>query len=195
MTDAENVRAAVSLGVDAIGMILHADSPRLASIEQAKRIREQVPAFISLVGVFVDCDAQKINQYNAEIGLDLIQLHGNESDEFGEQLDVPFIKAICVQNAEQVEQMVHSFPHARALLLDPYVKGQHGGTGTQLNLNLWPQSSDRPLVLAGGLSADNVKQAVEQVSPFAVDLNSAIESSPGIKDLALLERALEQLGR
>jgi len=154
-----------------------------------------VPAFVSLVGVFVDCDAEKINQYSSVIGLDLVQLHGNESNEFGDALDAPFIKAIRAKSAEQVADMVKQYPQARALLLDPYVQGQHGGTGKRLDLSLWPKNSDQALVLAGGLSADNVKSAVDSVSPFAVDLNSGIESSPGVKDMALLEKALASLGR
>jgi len=102
MTRTEDVRAAVKLGVDAIGMILHADSPRTISIKQAQLIRAQVPAFISLVGVFVDCPAQTINEYSELIGLDLVQLHGLETNEFGAALDTPFIKAIRARSADQV---------------------------------------------------------------------------------------------
>ena len=195
MTDADNVCSAVKLGVDAIGMILHANSPRTITVEQARLIRAQVPAFVSLVGVFVDCDADKINSLSEQIGLDLIQLHGIESDEFGKQLNRPFIKAIRAKNVAQVSEQAELFPNARALLLDPYVKGQHGGTGKRLDYSVWPKKCAKPLVLAGGLSATNVRDAVETLSPFAVDLNSAIETQPGIKDIALLEQALTSLGR
>lgn len=195
MTQADNVADVVALGVDAIGMILHAKSPRTISLEQAKLIRQEVPPFVSLVGVFVDCDAQKINHYSTEIGLDLIQLHGDESDYFGEQLNTPFIKAIRAKQSQQVKDAVTQYPAARALLLDPYVKGQHGGTGKRLNLDLWPIGCSTPLILAGGLSADNVASAVDAVSPYAVDLNSGVESQPGIKDIVLLEKALRSLGR
>lgn len=195
MTDAKNVRDVVSLGVDAIGMILHAKSPRLATIEQAKLIRDQVPAFVSLVGVFVDCEADKINHYSSEIGLDIIQLHGSETDSFGQALNTPFIKAIRAQSSEQVAQSVQQYPNARALLLDPYVKGQHGGTGKQLDLTLWPERSDKAMILAGGLSANNIGEVIANVSPFAVDLNSGIESSPGFKDVTLLKKVLVELGR
>ena len=195
MTQADNVSGAIKLGVDAIGMILHADSPRTISLEQAKLIRSRVPAFVSLVGVFVDCDADKINHYSKQIGLDLIQLHGDESDQFAKQLTAPYIKAIRAKSPEQVIEAIEQYPNARALLLDPYVKGLHGGTGKQLDLSLWPQETKKPLVLAGGLSDENVLAAVQTVSPFAVDLNSGIERSPGIKDLGLLEKALISLGR
>ena len=81
------------------------------------------------------------------------------------------------------------------MLLDPYVQGQHGGTGKQLDLNLWPTSAEQALILAGGLSVSNVKSAVDSVSPFAVDLNSGLEVSPGVKDMTLLETALAALER
>jgi len=195
MTNPDNVRSAVSLGVDAIGMILHANSPRTISVEQAQLIRQQVPAFISLVGVFVDCDADTINQYSSKIGLDLVQLHGQEANAFGRELNSPFIKAIRAKDTEQISKEINNYPDARALLLDPYVKGQHGGTGKQLDLSLWPNQATVPLILAGGLNASNVQEAASSVSPFAVDLNSGLESSPGVKDMALLEKALISLGR
>ena len=195
MTDPVNAAAVIELGVDAIGMILHAKSPRTINVEQAKKIRARVPAFVSLVGVFVDCDVDTINRYSDDIGLDLIQLHGNETSAFAAQLNTPYIKAIRAQSSTQVNQAINAYPEARALLLDPYVKGQHGGTGKRLDLDLWPVQCTQPLVLAGGLSAENVQGAVESVAPFAVDLNSGIESSAGIKDIALLESALVSLGR
>lgn len=197
MTRVDDVQAAVALGVDAIGMILHAQSPRLINVQQAQQLRAKIPAFVSVVGVFVDCDAGTINDYSTQIGLDLIQLHGRESNDFGASLNTPFIKAIRAQNAEQVAHAVTQYPDARALLLDPYVKGQHGGTGKQLDLSLWPQKQAtmhaQSLILAGGLSPDNVADAVNQVGPFAVDLNSGVESAPGIKDADLIAQAMQQL--
>ena len=193
MSQPDNVAQVVACGVDAIGMILHANSPRTISLEQAQLVRQVVPAFVSLVGVFVDCDAQKINDYAQAIDLDLIQLHGNESNEFGKGLSKPFIKAIRAQTKEQVEQQVTQYPDARAFLLDPYVKGQHGGTGKHLDLSLWPSDCQKPLILAGGLSPDIVSGAIREVAPFAVDLNSGIEDSPGIKNIGLLKQALTQI--
>ena len=193
MSDPDNVRQTVACGVDAIGMILHADSPRKISLDQAKAVRQVVPAFVSLVGVFVDCDAETINHYCNYAGLDLVQLHGSESNDFGKQLHRPFVKAIRAQNADQTNKQADLFPDAKALLLDPYVKGQHGGTGKQLDLSLWPTKANQPLILAGGLSSDNVGNAVQSVGPFAVDLNSGIEDSPGIKNIALLEQAIKNI--
>lgn len=194
MRQPEQVRAAVDLGVDAIGMILHANSPRLIDVKQAQLIRREIPAFVSLVGVFVDCAADTIDHYAKQIGLDLAQLHGNESDDFGKRLSVPYIKAIRARSAEQVAAQVTVYPSARALLLDPYVEDQHGGTGQKLDLDLWPQSEHK-LILAGGLSHQNVAAATAEAKPFAVDFNSGLESAPGVKDLTLVEQALIALGR
>lgn len=192
MTRADDVRVAVELGVDAIGMILHADSPRTICLEQAQLLRAQVPAFVSLVGVFVDCPTSKIKAYAIDIGLDLIQLHGAESNDFGIELGIPFIKAIRAKSADQVLTATTQFPQARALLLDPYVKGMHGGTGQSLSPTLWPDT-DQKLILAGGLSSDNVAAAVRELKPFAVDINSGVESAPGIKDCDQIALALDAI--
>ena len=195
LTRAEDARQAVDLGVDAIGMILHADSPRLISPQQAQLIRAEVPALVTLVGVFVNATIEKINSFAGQVGLDLIQLHGDESNEFAERLDRPFIKAIRVQSRQQLERDIDCFPGARALLLDPYLPGQHGGTGQQLDLSMWPSKSRQKLILAGGLNSANIKQCCQSTQPYAVDLNSGVESSDGIKDMSLLKSTLKQLGR
>lgn len=190
ITRPSDAELAVSLGVDAIGMILHADSPRTIALEQAQEIRAVVPAFVSLVGVFVDAPRALIDQAANAIGLDLIQLHGNEDNAFGESLNTPFIKAIRAKAPQQVNDSVAQFTSAKGLLLDPYVKGQAGGTGQRLQHDLWPKNSVRPLILAGGLSPQNLASALSVFRPFAVDLNSGIESAPGLKDSAMLGQAM-----
>jgi len=185
---------AVSWGVDAVGMILHADSPRVISNEQAKKIRDVVPAFVSLVGVFVDAERELVEQRCQHIGLDFVQLHGSETNEFAQSLSKPYIKAIRAKSAEQVAYDCSAFPAAKAILLDPYVKGKHGGTGELLDSQCWPSHThNQVLILAGGLSADNVAARISQLSPFAVDLNSGLESEPGIKDPTLVTRAIKQV--
>lgn len=195
MTRPDQVKAAVDLGVDAIGVIMHANSPRTISLEQAKAIRAVVPAFVALVGVFVNADKTFVNNAVKQVNLDLIQLHGDETNEFGQSLSRPFVKAIRAKSAEQISAEVSNYPDALALLFDPYVKGQHGGTGQTLDLNLWPQKSLKPLVLAGGLSATNVAEKITQLSPFAVDLNSGLEHSPGNKNTDLMRQAILAIRR
>lgn len=191
MTDAKVARAAVAMGVDAIGMILHADSPRRIDLDCARAIRAEIPAFVSLVGVFVDCPQQDLNSIADQVGLDLVQLHGDETNEYTTSLNRPFIKAVRAKEPDQVNHDVQAFPNARAILLDPFVEGQHGGTGQQLSAHLWPTDKVQNLILAGGLSADNVGVAIAQLNPFAVDLNSGLETMPGKKDLGLLAQAVQ----
>ena len=207
MTDVSEVEHAVLQGVDAIGVILHADSPRTISLSQAFRIRQAVPAFVNLVGVFVNAEKAFIEQAIKEAGIDIVQLHGEEDDDFGQSLSRPFIKAIRARSLEQVLTDCGQFPSARAVLLDPYVKGQHGGTGQSLGLDLWPQKLGEPvdgdlpvdthalnrsqvLILAGGLSPENVASRIKDLAPFAVDLNSGLETSAGRKNPQLVERAI-----
>jgi len=134
MTNIAEVAHAVDLGVDAIGVILHANSPRAITIAQASEIRKYVPAFVSFVGVFVNAKPQFIEQAIDQANIDLVQLHGDEENDFGADLTRPFIKAIRAKSPMQVEDDCRRFPAASALLLDPYVKGQHGGTGQSLRV-------------------------------------------------------------
>ncbi len=194
MTRVEDVTAAVGLGVDAIGFILHADSPRVISLQKAIELRALVPAFVNVVGVFVNAESRLVKHYTDEIGLDTVQLHGDETPQFAESLGRPYIKALRVQSSDQIRAAAASFTNARGLLLDPYVKGQHGGTGQLLDLNHWPNDDvSQPLILAGGLSLENVRQRVSAVTPYAVDVNSGVETSPGNKDIGLLAEFLSNL--
>ena len=192
MTEPRTVACAVELGVDAIGMILYADSPRTISIDKAIEIRSMVPAFVTLVGVFVNAPISFMTDSYEKIGLDLLQLHGDEDADFVQSLGLPYVKAIRARSIAQVEQNILNFEKARAILLDPYVKGQHGGTGQALNLDLWPASlaESTNIILAGGLSPSNVSQRLAAVSPYAVDLNSGIERSPGQKSISLMTEAV-----
>lgn len=200
MTQADQVESLVILGVSAIGVILHAKSPRIITVDQALEIRQRIPAFISMVGVFVDCPIEKVNDYSDRIGLDLVQLHGAESMDYASQLNTHYVKAIRAKNLEQVARDIECHPSARAILLDPYVKGQHGGTGKQLDTTTWPTSNgdsnkQKKLILAGGLSVENLLTSVNKFKPYAVDLNSGVEISPGIKDIDSVAECLMILGR
>ena len=190
MTRTEDVAAAVELGVNAIGVILHADSPRLITKRTAKDLRKHIPSGVLMVGVFVNASLETINELSSEIGLDLIQLHGNESNSFGKSLNKPFIKAIRVKQNESFEAELNSYPDACAILLEPYVDGKQGGSGRALDINLWPKHVKQKLILAGGLSASNLQITLYQINPFALDLNSGVEVAPGIKDVDLMKEAV-----
>ena len=188
MTKPSQVRQLVDMGVDAIGMILHASSPRLISLTQAQEIQRQIPAFVTLVGVFVDCDIKVVNDYIKQVPLDLIQLHGRETPEYGARLARPYIKALRAKTKSQVLESIGAYSNAKAILLDPYVQGKHGGTGMQLAPQTWPLADELPnseqkLILAGGLSPANIVDSVKRFTPYAVDINSGVEVEPGIKNM------------
>jgi len=183
MTREQDVELAVSLGVDAIGMILKADSPRHIGLDQANRLRKLIPDTIKLVGVFVNPSIEDVSKAADNCGIDLVQLHGEESPDLAQDLSLPVVKAIRARSLDYIDSQIKSFTSACAFLIDPYVKGQHGGTGKQLNAELWPQQhSSKKLILAGGLSPANVLQAIGSCAPYGVDLNSGLEDSPGIKN-------------
>ena len=195
LTRAVEAKAIANLGVDAIGMILHANSPRAITVETAREIRSVVPSNVQLVGVVVNANLEKIQSLVDQIGLDMIQLHGDENHDFAKQLSTPYIKAIRPRTITQSENGANTFSSAEAILIDPYVKGKYGGTGHTLRAELWPTNVSKPLILAGGLDPENVVERALELKPWGVDLNSGLEIQPGRKSLDKVTRALNGLKR
>ncbi len=198
VTRSDDATMAVRLGVDAIGMILYANSPRTVSLARAQEVRKAVPAFVSLVGVFVDAPLTQVKEISQLLQLSYVQLHGDESRDYAAELDLPYIKAVRAKNPEQISDVIKEHASAHAILLDPYVDGLHGGTGKVLDGDLWPNldaphGKSKALVLAGGLSPINVRQRIKELSPFAVDLNSGLETAPGHKSSELMRQAISQV--
>ena len=165
----------------------------MITVEDAQAIRKVVPPSTKLVGVVVNASHQRIQSLVDQIGLDIVQLHGDEDSDFARQLSVPYIKAIRPRSQGQALADVRAYPSAQAMLLDPFTEGQYGGTGHILDSSVWPVKSSKPLILAGGLSADNVIERVSLLKPWGVDLNSGVENSPGRKKLEKVVRAVAQL--
>ncbi len=191
ITRLQDALAAVTAGADAIGLVFYADSPRNVSLAQAAEISRQVPAFVSVVGLFVDAAPDFIRSVLAAVPLDVLQFHGDETPEQCASYGLPFIKAIRVKPQTNLLQCAKDFSSAKALLLDTYTPGVAGGTGHAFDWNLIPatmtrdRSSGMPvLILAGGLSADNVASAIQQTQAYAVDVSGGVESAKGIKDAA-----------
>jgi len=196
MTRLQDVQDAVNGGVDAVGFILHADSPRLIDIDLAAKIRKEIPALVNVVGVFVNASHEFITKCSIDIGLNLVQLHGEESPGFAESLQMPYVKAVRAKSKQQVVEASKQFSSARALLLDPYIKGQHGGTGQLLPEEVWPHTEvNMPLILAGGLDPNNIATRLDLLRPFAVDINSGVEDAPGKKNSSKLRDCLEAISR
>ena len=183
ITNLEDALLAAGLGADALGFIF-APSPRQINSAKAREIIKKIPPFISSVGVFVNEKLEKIRKLADECLLDYIQLHGEESPEFCRTLlPQKIIKSFRIKEKKSLEQ-VSSYFQLRAILLDTFVEGKAGGTGTTFNWQLAREikKTGKPIILSGGLSPENVRQAIESVAPFAVDVSSGIESHPGKKD-------------
>lgn len=181
LTRDQDVQVAVAEGADALGFVLYAPSPRAVTAEQASLLIEHAPAFVTTVALFVNESAEEIHRALDVCTFDLLQFHGDESPEFCGQFNRPYMKAIRVRNADDIHGAVSQYPDAKALLLDAYVENLPGGTGQAFDWRLIPKLSV-PWVLAGGLNANNVADAVNQVQPFAVDISGGVEASKGIKD-------------
>lgn len=183
MTRADDVQAAVELGAAAIGLIFYPQSPRAVTIEQAQGIIAELPPFITIVGVFVDADQEYVTEAIKQIPLDLLQFHGHESAVYCRRFHRPYIKAIAMHKETDLMKECTTYADAKALLLDAQQKDKPGGTGTRFEWSLVPKHLPKPIILAGGLTPENVSRAIIEVQPYAVDVTSGIEANKGIKDI------------
>ena len=186
----DDVADAVALGVDALGFVFYEPSSRYVAPEDAAILTCAVPAFLTRVGLFVNENAETIKRIFEIARLNLIQYHGEESPEFCDSVGLPYIKAFRVQQDMDVCGAMDRYPNASGFLLDAYVKGQPGGTGERFDWGLIPRSY-APIILAGGLTPDNAKDAIEQVAPWALDVSGGIESKPGRKDPDKMARFMD----
>lgn len=195
LTRPEDAQAAARFGADAVGLIFYPPSPRGVDIEAARKVRKVLPPFVTVVGVFVDPQADFLEQAIREVTLDLVQFHGGEPPEFCQGCGRPYVKAVRVRRGVDLHQVARRYSSARALMLDSYEPGKHGGTGKTFDWSLIPRDLELPFILAGGLTPENVAEAVAEVSPFAVDANGGVEASPGIKDHAKIEAFIREVNR
>ncbi len=193
ITRVEDAISAVQHGADAIGLVFYAPSPRHVSIAQAAEIVRNLPAFVSVVGLFVDAEIDFIRQVIANVHLDVLQFHGNEPANVCEQFGIPYLKAIRVKSDTNLLQYAQEYRSAKALLLDTYSEGAVGGTGQVFDWRLIPEGLAKPVILAGGLNVQNVAQAIKQVRPYAVDVSGGVEIAKGIKDTNKIAAFMQQV--
>lgn len=192
ITSYEDALAAVEAGADALGFVFAPGTPRYIEPEAAAAIAQQMPPFLTTVGVFIDRTVEEIERIVSASGLTLAQLHGNESPDECARLRVPFVKAIRVQGEHDVERL-NSYKGARAFLLDSYDALRPGGTGRTFPWELAAKAARQArVILSGGLNPDNVALAVAQVRPYAVDVCSGVEASPGVKDHQKVREFIER---
>jgi phosphoribosylanthranilate isomerase len=184
MTRVEDALLAARLGADAIGLVFTPRSPRRLGLQQAKLIRLALPPFIATVALFMDDDAALVHQVIDAVQPELLQFHGQESDAWCMQFGRRYLKAIAMGEGEAALSRLHDYPHATGLLVDGHGLGEAGGSGRVFDWSRMPAGLAQPLILAGGLNPGNVADAIRIARPWAVDVASGIEASPGIKDAA-----------
>lgn len=192
ITRVEDALAAVHAGADAIGLVFYAASPRAVSIEQARAIVAALPPFVAAVGLFVDASRDEVRAVLEAVPLDLLQFHGDETPEECEGYGRRYLKALRVKSGDDVAVEVARFPGAAGVLLDTYVPGIPGGTGEAFDWSLVPSDLSHPVILAGGLTAENVGAAIRQVRPYAVDVSGGVEAAKGIKDAEKIRAFIRQ---
>jgi phosphoribosylanthranilate isomerase len=194
MREMAEVAAVVEAGADAIGLIFVAQSPRCLDPERAREIVASLPPFVDAVGVFVDQEIPVVNEIVRDCGLTEVQLHGAESPAYCAQINCRIIKAFRVRASLTTEDLAPYAGAVAGFLFDTFHEKIAGGTGDTFDWHLLEKiASPRPVILAGGLTPENVGAAVRQVRPFAVDLNSGVESAPGRKDLDKVRAAIAQV--
>lgn len=185
---------AVQAGTDAIGLVFYAKSPRYLSISRAREITTSLPPFVTAVGLFVNSSTAEVREVLSEVQLQLLQFHGDEDEAFCKSFDLPYIKALRVKPEIDLYQQCRNFGSARGVLLDSYRKGVPGGTGETFDWGLIPDDLPLPVILAGGLESNNIRQAIKAVNPWAVDVSSGVEESPGKKDPEKIVHFIDEVG-
>lgn len=172
---------AAMAGADAVGLVFYPPSPRALSLDTAQAIAASLPPFVSRVGLFVDAARDEIEAVLNRVALDMLQFHGDEDPAECESWSLPYIKAVRMSGEVDLHAEARRHPRAAALLVDAHVEGLAGGTGQTFDWDRIPGDLDKPVILAGGLTVDNVIQAITRVRPYAVDVSGGVESGRGIK--------------
>ncbi len=193
VTREQDVHAAVTAGADALGFVFYEKSPRHVSAWEAAALLRSVPPFVTSVGLFVDPNEDCVRQVLAQVPLDVLQFHGDETPEFCARFGRPYLKAIRVKAGVDLVECAARYAGAQGLLLDAYVEGVQGGTGESFDWALIPRDLPLPVILSGGLHAGNVAQAIRRVRPYAVDVSSGVEAAKGIKDAAKVAAFIKEV--
>ncbi len=196
ITRLEDAMAAVNAGADALGFVFYPPSPRNIGVEQARRIVAELPPFVTTVALFVDADRESIAEVMQKVQIDRIQFHGNETPAYCVQHGRPWIKAIRMKDDVDLDRLARDYEQASALLLDAYRPGVPGGTGEAFDWDRVPEHLVGKIILAGGLTPENVSEAIRRVRPWAVDVSGGVEAGKGIKDKQKMQKFMRgvQLG-
>ncbi len=183
ITRAEDAQAAALAGADAIGLVFYPPSPRFLTAERARALRDALPPYVMPVALFVNPAREEVHAVLERVRPAMLQFHGEEEPGFCAQFGVPYVKACRVRPGVDLLEYLRPFSGAAGWLLDSHVE-EYGGVGESFDWSLVPAVRIRPLILSGGLTRDNVGDAIRRVRPWAVDVSSGVESGKGIKDAA-----------
>jgi len=196
ITRLADAQAAVAAGCDALGFNFYEMSPRYLAPEQAKVIVAAVPPFVACVGLFVDANAEQVRRIASIAEVNMLQFSGNETDADCAAAGYPFIKAVRVSGPIDAVALAQRYPRATALLLDSGTAKQPGGTGVTFDWSWWPSASPVPLILAGGLTPNNVAEGIRRTRPYAVDVASGVEGAQkGVKDAEKIRQFMFEVQR
>jgi phosphoribosylanthranilate isomerase len=194
ITNPADADAAIAAGADALGFNFHPASPRAVSLSAAASIIARLPPFVTTVGVVVDPDAAQLAALASTVPLNVLQFHGDEPEALCRQGARPYIKVFTVGTGFDIAVAEARYASAQAFLLDSGVPGARGGTGVAFDWSLWPAHCSKPLVLAGGLTPSNVREAIAATRPFAVDVCGGVEGSvQGCKDAAKVHAFIDEV--
>lgn len=185
----------MAAGADAIGLVFYPPSPRHVTLEQAAAICAQLPVFVSVVALSVDMPVAELQTVLQQVPIDVLQFHGEESPEHCQQFGKPYLKALRVRPELDIDAAMQRYHGANGILLDAYRKGVPGGTGERFDWELIPVHCRSKIVLAGGLTPENVGEAVATVKPYAVDVSGGVEKAPGVKDAQKVADFIQQASR
>ena len=194
----DDALVAADAGADALGLIFYEGSPRGIDVEQAREIARTVPPYTTLTALFVNPERSLVERVLKAVPISQLQFHGNESAEFCRDFERPYVKSVAVSTDDEMRQVMREHSASRAFLFDTLVPGKHGGTGKTFDWTKIPAKNVGHRVLAGGLNAENVAEAIRIGNPDAVDVSSGVESSAGVKDHDLVRRfvaAAKQAGK
>ena len=192
-TRPEDAAAAAWLGADALGLVFYPPSPRQVGVEQAQAIVAALPPFVSVVGLFVDEDPARVYEVLGQVEIDLLQFHGDESPDYCASFGRRYIKAVRMNAGTDLVKIASDYGRAAGLLLDADDRQAKGGTGAGFDWALVPRRCPLPVILAGGLQAENVKAAMRQTRPYALDVSSGVEAAKGVKDADKMAAFLKEV--
>jgi len=192
ITRPQDAEFIAEMGADAIGLVFYSASPRAVTVAQASQIVASLPPFVSVVALFVNAAVSEVEACLASLSVDILQFHGDESPDYCVQFGLPYMKAIRMREDTDLKELAKQYHHASALLLDSYQAGVPGGTGRVFDWSMI-DTIDKPIILAGGLTVENVASAIKQVQPYAVDVSGGVEGDKGFKEKTMIEAFMQEV--